>query len=1409
MKVSSINNRLSVKNKLSFNGYDVKKDNYGDNYYKFSYPFDANRYDCYLTIVNVIPQNNGDYKVGKTLHNYEQNADRIKLQPGENNVDIQYAYRLAEKQPFAYQYQLVPKSHPNNTPMFKTDAGDLLDARESGREHQIYNLVVPSGATSNNAGPAILICTDNYDVRFKYDENGKIIPNPDAQKGLDASKNFSNHIGGTAAGIEHALDSGELDTYSKIFLLPFSSGDNLSSHNYWLESGYQLSSAMGDIQTFARIQQKLFAKGKNLVCDAAITSEGLSGIHFQSILHYGEDNVFFDWFKCNSLKDMTAKIGAFGKREEFIRHRLVNAPFIPEQDNTGKVRLKPCKYDKNSPTYVQVYNIKAVSDEQIADGAPLITRYGKQPTGPASLEVGTHNDTVPFYSYPIDPKTYAKNIERFNEFNSRQPNGEFISLNSYEATRMLTKFENFEFDNKFEGGFYTWDANVDMAKFNYVFSNSDAEEIMHLPLADRRAAMAKLMRKNCEVQDYAVSSIRYWTRKTNQILNLYTAQALKNIDEKSASKALKAINNQITAKVLPQKLSYEINEEIIKNVLDGSYTLHGMDSVENLHDTVLNGLMEFPLESAELGKDILALFSTPYMTKRAIAPEQIDKSRLEMLREGNPHLTEDIEELYHMTTHMYSDTMYGFADEILSVLNNKLPENLKLNRFDDTSAYGKYVIPLLTQEIAKFAVMKGLMPDLQYRIDENNGGIIYDTTSKNSSLKSLGIKSLSQKHDAEALISKMNSGIKNIKVSDKKELVKALYKMIEGTNLTSFKMAEMIVDRAKGGLDFRFDAAKDVSDMDSLRNLHDTFEDNWNQVINFWTNAANAVYKENRNSYLVAELTDELDLHRKGNGASSDRFFYYKEEDGNKQYYYRNDINRKFLRETGITATANYNYFFTDVAGIFGKLGENGNDRGTDQGYRVHNILRKGRGGEEFLFSGPYESILKSYTFVDNHDKPRILHILSMDMGLFYADLNDINNYDYRKRAYSVLHPEVDTNTLTKEFINSKPFASVSAKAVARGEALNSAFYRAIDKMTTSNDKNGNRRLEPEVKDQLFKLAQEIVAQLCSGNFRGKTYDADNFGVEEVQKTIGMVIESIKAANVISNKEVQDLEAETFEQALNPAISNALAMDKFLMNLPGIPTTYAGDDLGSTGYETKTKNMYLKNRAAVHHEWAEQFGFIKTHKENEENLRLLRSRPILHALNDGAPFQLPLQHGSGKDIAALLRYAPDGNAVVSLFNVAGTTHTYDHFSNASNSPVYLDNDRIYIGKDDNNEFLGLNGGLTPGMEFINIYDENDKYCVYQDGGQDCYYIAHKNNKKDPIVLKDNVLMLYSASEALKQQDREFMNKVRRARSSKPPVSFCGNRKVLYNPQYHISTAKYSQTQNSQNTIGEKLAILSK
>ena len=82
-------------------------------------------------------------------------------------------------------------------------------------------------------------------------------------------------------------------------------------------------------------------------------------------------------------------------------------------------------------------------------------------------------------------------------------------------------------------------------------------------------------------------------------------------------------------------------------------------------------------------------------------------------------------------------------------------------------------------------------------------------------------------------------------------------------------------------------------------------------------------------------------------------------------------------------------------------IDENGVERGTEQGLAV---LKQLVGDGNFLNSEPLESLLYTYTFAGNHDKCRALEGFAMDMGIVYSDLTDPANFDYRRRAYKVLH---------------------------------------------------------------------------------------------------------------------------------------------------------------------------------------------------------------------------------------------------------------------------------------------------------------------------------------------------------------------------------------------------------------------
>lgn len=110
----------------------------------------------------------------------------------------------------------------------------------------------------------------------------------------------------------------------------------------------------------------------------------------------------------------------------------------------------------------------------------------------------------------------------------------------------MTKAENFNYEGKFEGGKEDWDANVDVAKLNYSFSNYNTEFMKkHIPMERRNEYRAMIERKNTEVKDYAITSAQYWTKKTNQILNLYVAQNLKHVNSKNADKVMEQIRENV------------------------------------------------------------------------------------------------------------------------------------------------------------------------------------------------------------------------------------------------------------------------------------------------------------------------------------------------------------------------------------------------------------------------------------------------------------------------------------------------------------------------------------------------------------------------------------------------------------------------------------------------------------------------------------------------------------------------------------------------------------------------------------------------------------------------------------------------------------------------------------------------
>lgn len=1331
MKVYFDLNHDKVKNNrngVSFGGIKPVKSEDGFKTYEFSYPFDEDHQKLFLEIYAVTQDKNNNYAIGQRIYPQNSHNGVYQLKTGSNRIDLAQTFGIDDNQAFAYHY-VVENNHTGQKDTM-LDPGDMVFDNQKGK----FNLEIPTKSNLSRGGSMKLINIDSQKVGKVYNDKNMIVDDVNllrrAQKGI---KTLNNKFGGTMAGLQDAVRNGEYDMYGRIISLPVFTDDDFTAHAYWNKNCMQSASSLGNINNYASLQRDMFAHGLNFVSDGAFVNEGLQGVHFKHMLKWGENSPYFNWFKASGLKNSPLNMGVFVKNKANISHKIVNSPYTYTQKQNGKVSISANKnYDSKRPTYIQFFDKRLVTDEEKNDTKHLIKTYSVM--SPENVySIHTHNDSVYPYSFEIDPKIYNENIERLNEYNSTRKDGKKISLSSPLAARIVSKFPTFDVEAKYESGFETWDANPDIAKLSFVYSHADTKDLKNLPKEERKKEIEKRLSANYQVQDYTVTSGQYWTQKTDDILRLSIAQQLKNIDYENPSLTYKNIKLKSNGQIFPKSLPQEITQEEVNNVIDGFYNSTRKLSTADTKSQVLEGLMNTPLDSFEFGDNLVAVLASPLISKRATNAKDVGVSRYDLYKQGNKNLQLKYKETYEKMDNLYKNEMSNYAMKVLETVQQN--SNVKLFEGDKVTELGQYTLPLILPEIAKYAVVESLAPKVKVNVDDTSGEIAYDYNSlKNVHLQSLGITNPSSPEDeADMVISKMRKGISNLSVTPDSPIVKSIEKSLNGTSANSFKLADLIIDKTQSGLDWRIDATKDIADIEALRNGNNNFDYTWQSVINFWKAFNQGVLSKNPNAYTVAEITDEGDLHRIGLGHWSDKF--------NSQ----NDIIQKFQRETGITSTAMYSYFFSDLQEMFANKFEDGStvpDGNPGMSGKLYGIM------DSFLKHSSLDSINFAYTFIGNHDKPRAIHCASMDMKMFYADLTNPDEKDKRYNAYKMIKDRFFGYIDPRE-IEEYDFSAVSPKAVSMGYAVRTPAIQTLEKYRNEG------RISEEQFNQAFASISKSISDLVNGKYDGTRFDPDSFGVKPFDVTIKMVIKQAQKRHNLNlpQQVLHDFENDTFQQAIEPGITRLLGMMKFLVALPGMPTLYDGDDMGATGYDTKTKNMYLQGRQRVHDEWAQDGNdlykaFIKKHKKEFDDIMAVRKKPECNALNNGTPFMLPPQHATNGQICpAILRQSTDGRMAISIFNPTGFVNDTD--KDYSPQHVRIDSINLNCEKDVpylHNGTLGRGiQGLKQGTEFVNANNPNDVYYVREKYGT--YYLKRLVDGNDsPIDFSDSTLILYSVPE---------------------------------------------------------------
>ena len=1374
---------------VAFQGHQHKKTETGAQAYHLNAMYDSSKYDCELQCFRVgYDKKSKSFFVERGCDNSMEPFYTADVPKEGVIVEPRYDLDLDDNQPFAYRMVLKEKG---------TDkvVGYL---HEDNKELDGCNLVLRNGTTVTKQGPMYLGIADTFAAGYVYagfkDSNtGAVIePDKDAKKRIadkvrNTNRTFGTVAGGTMAGFEAKIPELAQAGCKRLITTPLQGGATASADKYWNENNMLTAGGIGNRNNLASLQRQAFKYGMNTVDDGTFTSEGLQGIHFQRAIKWMDNENKpdeFYYFRMSGIKDGALGFGVVPENYQNLNCKLVNAPFDLVLKKDGSYETPENKdYNPKKPTQLQIFDDSMVSDSQRKDKKNIITAYDKTSPDGNKLAISTHNDTAIPYHFEVSPQELLRNVKSLNEVNKMRDVKDKIKINSPKGTMFIGEMSGISISPKVEGGFVCWNAYTDMAKYNYFASNYDNELLSDIKdPAERATEMDNMRIANCQLQDMAVAVARYRTRNVRNNITEYTAKTIGNIPS-NPSKAYSKISDLIDSQnpdkpKLPDDIKPE--REVVKNVLEDNYEMR--PKIENYDDAILSALMELPLDSIEFSPEVQGALSSPYISKLSVDNDHIGETRFEAMKDSSYIVLPKYAKTYNKVNDVFKTEIKGFADRVLYEVNKASEEKL-FDSNGEMTEYGKYLIPYIGQDIARYAVTKALMPSAKAKIIKG-GEIAYDyeDMTERGTLAHMNINGDSQKDEANQLVNRLRNGVSRLGNDNVKFVAESIVKRFANTNANSLKLAEVMIDKSGYGLDWRFDAAKDVADFDSVRNGDQSFATAWKNNTIFWGNMDKVIKSENPNSYTVAEITDVS-----------------------------NDAVDKLLELTGITSEANYSYFFDGISDMFGYSYVTGNDAvGNDDKGRSNQLEKT----LNRFVEKPLEYKRNSYTFASNHDKPRMVHCLSMDMSLFHSDLTDVNDKAHRTTAYMIMNDIMSVNEISDNgwnIINNdyKYFNNASPKAIANGELLRNsigAVNYALKNEELKTAKNDKERQKIEEKyNKIYAAMSKSVADVVNGNYYKnssvsqknkalpdefkKTGEKDGFGTKPIPDAFDIVFdqacEKHGIKGVLDSKELLNYRNMVDSKATEVGRAKTRIIMRYLSALPGNPTLYAGDEFGMTGYEDKCQNTYLQNRNPL--DWS----IIDKDSENyrqdideyrKEILNIFRTRKEddmnrMEALNNGTAYKLDAQtaykNGTSEKItcSAIMSQASNGAMNISVFNPNGiSTDPKVPISELHPTDAWLDS--IYL-KGKNNKI-----SLNTDTKFRNVNPADDAVYKVCNNGDDYYIKRIVDGEETGIIMNsktapDGVMMLYHIPETIEAEREEIIKHKQEAR------------RQYYNPVHNI------------------------
>ena len=1387
MKISR--NNLPVNN-LSFEGYKKTLDKKGEVEHSFYYLYDKDKYNCEVELYKLKKDDKGNYNVGDKIKSYDMPSGDTKV---KMNTKL-----LVDG--FAYRFKLTDKNNPNKI-SYAFDNGSVIGIFNGKKDSQ-YNVVLKNRAIINKNGPMQLIMPDGYNPEKLTDA---------LKSQTMVTRTHANKLGGDLQGIVKRLDEIEKEGVVRIVGTPFTK-DSISSHKYWTENAYRVSPDFGKEKAFENLQVELFKHGINWVSDAALVNEGFGGVHVSELLRRGDASSSKDMFNISG----PISLGVLPNESENVRLKFVNAPFMIDDD--GNFIAKNEKYDDKKPTYIQFYDNRLASETQKKSNELFDTYYNK--TTGNIYDITKHDDAVYPYYFEVSPAVLLDNVSKVKTDDGK------VDLSNFTNILEISNFGTFNVTTKSKsGGVDVWGGNVDIPKLKFFSKSTEGKDAQLGSLAVRDYALTSgkywtqlasniqmgYVAKYLSEQDGSdyVSKIAKGVKSRNlpQIINkVIDAEVIEN-----------AKNGEYHSRLLANKRPRKLSDYIAEKSME--LPLETIPVATNLLGILTSPyIAKKPYSESQLGisrydfmaqqyQNLPAEYKSTYLAvdefyKDSLVPkiEEIlsgvsEISDTGMVTDKGKYVISEISA--DLTKYLILKSLAPDADVQVDENGNFDFSNVKENEITMQSLGIPYDGLLPEQEAKKVvsALKNGFNSISQAEIDSLKQKIsnrfanrsledfrvaemIIDRTESGLGWRIDATKDIAAVEDVRTGTANMNNVWDDVIGFWKQYNAMVLaqnphaFTTAEITDLHDLFNAQMPIaydEKITENINIEYPKFKEVVSLinakqpipDELKSLADGLLDLFG-----YTDFADFTEKDLEDiKQIQTKLKGNSDisqfegeLNDKANGiAKLIRREEIQEVFDNSKYLSEGDAEKRFLEETGITSVANYNFFFSLLPALFVpnsiEHGGSGDAWMTQKG-ESHALREKLDSGwtmnnsygfeniNGFLFQSPADGVQNSYTFVGNHDKPRLLHGLALDMGLFHSTFD---NETHRQIAADVL---MDKNP---------NFDKVNAHAIAVGHRFNQAF-------------------EEVLSDDIYALKEvkKAVAQLASGEFKGKEFDATAFGTKPFELSIKTILEQVsyntreRGIGYIKNPE--KLEAEVLQNILEPAFDKFTSIYKLLVTLPGSPTDFAGDKVGATGYETKAKNYHQQNRNPINWKWLndKNYSFVKDFNSKIIEIANLRNKPELTALNDGDTVTLPLLDG-GEDnkfkncnMQAVLRYNNQGSVVIMLYDNKGSNVSNTQAMKREDNSLSVEDSsvrKLIFDSEYNTHKQGLKHGLELGTQFkkegakpndTTIYE----VCLVEENGKEyyclkCFDKADKATRKElPITITPedlNTAILYKVN----------------------------------------------------------------